>query len=160
MDYIKILKRAWRMLWEYRALWIFGIILALTTASWESQFMYTFGGNNGADQQDRGTTIQITPGSDIGEQIEKAFEEEFEGGIEDLEKFLDEDLPTFHNGRKIINILIAVASVIFVLFVAGMIARYVAETALIQMVNENEESGEKPTIKQGFRLGWLTTRTM
>lgn len=154
MDYIKILKRAWRMLWAYRALWIFGIILAMTTVSWESQFMYTLGGNDGADQQDRGTTIQIDPESDVGEQIAKAFEEEFKRGIEDLEKFLDEDLPIFPNGRKIINTLIAVASVIFVLFVIGKIARYVGETALIQMVNKNEESGEKSNIKQGFRLGW------
>mgnify|MGYP000659292038 CR=1 FL=1 len=33
MDYVKILKRAWETTWRYRALWVFGIILAITTAS-------------------------------------------------------------------------------------------------------------------------------
>jgi hypothetical protein len=32
MDHMKVLKRAWETVWRYRALWIFGIILALTTA--------------------------------------------------------------------------------------------------------------------------------
>ena len=30
MDHFKVLKRAWEITWRYRALWIFGIILALT----------------------------------------------------------------------------------------------------------------------------------
>jgi len=33
MDHMKVLKRAWQILWHYRALWIFGIILALTAPS-------------------------------------------------------------------------------------------------------------------------------
>ena len=30
MDHVKVLKRAWEILWRYRVLWVFGIILALT----------------------------------------------------------------------------------------------------------------------------------
>jgi hypothetical protein len=33
MDHMKVLKRAWETTWRYRALWVFGIILALTTAN-------------------------------------------------------------------------------------------------------------------------------
>ena len=33
MNTIKILKRAWQIVWTCRALWLFGAILALTTAS-------------------------------------------------------------------------------------------------------------------------------
>jgi len=33
MKHFQILQRSWRTLWSYRTLWIFGIILALTTAS-------------------------------------------------------------------------------------------------------------------------------
>ena len=33
MDHVKVLKRAWHILWNHRALWIFGIILALATAN-------------------------------------------------------------------------------------------------------------------------------
>ena len=32
MDPIKILKRAWQILWSYRTLWVFGLILALAGA--------------------------------------------------------------------------------------------------------------------------------
>ena len=33
MDFSRILKRAWHMVKSYRALWVFGVILALTTVS-------------------------------------------------------------------------------------------------------------------------------
>ena len=33
MDHFKILRRAFQLTWSYRALWMFGILLALTTAS-------------------------------------------------------------------------------------------------------------------------------
>ena len=36
MNYTKALKRAWETTWRYRALWIFGVILALTTISWST----------------------------------------------------------------------------------------------------------------------------
>ncbi len=40
MDYTKILKRSWHNVWHYRALWIFGLILALTTVSLEGAVWY------------------------------------------------------------------------------------------------------------------------
>ena len=33
MNYSQILKRAWTILWSYRALWIFGFFIALATPS-------------------------------------------------------------------------------------------------------------------------------
>jgi hypothetical protein len=35
MDHIQVLKRAWTIVWRYRALWLVGLILAVTTVSWE-----------------------------------------------------------------------------------------------------------------------------
>ena len=37
------------------------------------------------------------------------------------------------------------------------IARYVSETAVIRMVDEYEGSGNKMTVRQGFRIGWSRT---
>ena len=48
MDHFKILKRSFTITWNYRALWVFGILLALTSAS--------SGGSNG------GTRSEIGPG--------------------------------------------------------------------------------------------------
>ena len=42
MDNMKILKRAWYILWNYRTLWIFGFILAKTKFG---QHTYAIGGN-------------------------------------------------------------------------------------------------------------------
>ena len=36
MDYGRVFKRSWHMVTRYRALWIFGVILALTTISFGS----------------------------------------------------------------------------------------------------------------------------
>jgi hypothetical protein len=52
--------------------------------------------------------------------------------------------------------------VVFIVFyiVLGIIvaiARYVAETAVIRMVDEYERSGSRMTVRQGFRLGWSRT---
>ena len=37
------------------------------------------------------------------------------------------------------------------------VARYVSETAVIRMVDEYEASGNKMTVRQGFRIGWSRT---
>lgn len=130
MDHIKVLKRAWEMTWRYRALWIFGVILALTTArGWGG------GGGNGNQAQYR------INGEDLpwsGREFE---------------------LP--HIPPNVTSILIAagvgLACGIVILIVVTTIARYVAETALIQMVDDYEDTGEKRNIRGGFRLGWSRT---
>lgn len=43
MDYASILKRSWIYVWRYRALWLFGVILAMTTVSG----LYFFPGDGG-----------------------------------------------------------------------------------------------------------------
>ena len=128
MDYIKVLKGAWHTVWNYRALWIFGIILALTT-----------GGSWSAARGD----------GDGG------FQYNFRG--EDLFRFETGEMPP----PEVVSILIAVGvgllCVIVVLAIAATIARYVAETALIRMVHDYEETGEKRSVRQGFRMGWSRT---
>jgi hypothetical protein len=42
MDHIQILKRAWAIAWRYRALWLVGLILAVTTVSWEGTTVYSW----------------------------------------------------------------------------------------------------------------------
>ena len=42
MDPVKILKRSWHILWSYRALWVFGLILALAaggSSTWRVRTM-------------------------------------------------------------------------------------------------------------------------
>jgi hypothetical protein len=128
MDPIKVLKRAWETTWRYRALWVFGIILALTTAG---------GGFRGGGDGD-GT-----------------FQYKLRG--EDLLGLQMGEVPPPEVVSTLIAIGVGLACVIVVLIIAATIARYVAETALIRMVDDYEETGEKHSVRQGFRLGWSRT---
>ena len=125
MDHIKVLKRAWEITWRYRALWIFGVILALTAARGGS-------GNGGPQYQFSG--------------------EDFAPGA----RFHMPEIPP-QTVSLLIAIGVGLACVILILIVASTIARYVAETALIRMVDDHEETGEQRSARQGFRLGWSRT---
>ncbi len=132
MDHMKVLKRAWETTWRYRALWIFGIILALTTAN-------PGGGGNGGggDGGDRGFP---PPGEFRWPPGEFTWPETPPEVVSTL-----------------IVVGVGVACAIAILIVVGTIARYVAETALIRMVDDHEETGEKRSIREGFRMGWSRT---
>ena len=71
MDHVKILKRAWVILWQYRVLWIFGIILALTTSSGPA----ANGSGYTLDSRDFNNREQwqITPPDEIRQELEDFF---------------------------------------------------------------------------------------
>jgi len=122
MEYTEILKRAWHLVRNYRALWVFGIILALATGGGAEVGQYTFRGEDFSRGGQFGTG-QIPP--EIVSSI----------------------------------VAIAVGLVCFggVLLIVVAVARYVAETALIRMVDDHEETGQKHGVRQGFRIGWSRT---
>jgi hypothetical protein len=47
MNYSDIIKRAARLTWRYKVLWILGILLALSSSGGGNSITYTFSGNNG-----------------------------------------------------------------------------------------------------------------
>ena len=150
MDPVKILKRAWHILWNYRALWVFGLILALATAGSYGGG----GGNNGsrfqynADQTD----MQRLP-----DNIRQGIEEFTQG----MEKLFREGPGHVNVPQEQITALIWIVVVfVLVMLVFGIIVaigRYVSETAVMRMVNEYEESDTKMTVREGFRIGWSRT---
>jgi hypothetical protein len=56
-----------------------------------------------------------------------------------------------------IGIGIALLVGLIVVGIVATFARYVAETAVIRIVDEYETSGNKLSIRQGFRIGWSRT---
>lgn len=126
MNHIKILKRALNITVNYRALWVFGILLALTTGS---------GSGNGGG----GDSSSFSNNSDPDFNWQNPFSEHPQLSPEVVNMW--------------IGIAIGLACLILVLIVVGTIVRYVSETALIRMVDQYENSGEQLTIRQGFRLG-------
>jgi len=121
MDYGKVLKRSWEILWRYRVLWVFGVIVALTAAG---------GGGGGGGPQMSWSGDGEGPG-----------------------------VPTIP--PEVVGTLVAIGvgllCLIVILAIVGLIAQYVSQTALIRMVDDYEETGEKRGVRQGFRLGWSRT---
>jgi len=144
MDPIKILRRAWYILWNYRVLWIFGLILALATAG-------SFGGNgnNGVRYQSDENNQQPTP---------QSMQEFFRNLNREMEKLFNQGIPEIDiSGEMLTTFLWVIGVFIVLMLVAGIIvaiARYVSETAVIRMVDEYENTGTKMTVRQGFRIGW------
>ncbi len=141
VNFGSILKRAWNTLWNYRVLWIFGILFALTAGSSGSNFSYEFGGGNyrgGNDNQ-----FFTAPGEVL---------HEFNTWVNQYVN------PLFSQPNLHITtwIWIGVALLVFILLcgVINALIRYPSETALIRMVNRYDQDSTKETFKNGWKLGW------
>jgi hypothetical protein len=137
MDHIKILKRSFDITRTYRMLWIFGIILALTTSGGRAP---SGSGNQGGNQ---GSAFNPPPSFELPGNL-------------NLPK--DFHFPDITVLTQVAGALIAVgiflACLALLLIVVAVIARYVSETALIRMVDRYEATSEKLGFRQGLRLGW------
>jgi len=154
MDPVKILKRAWHILWSYRALWVFGLILALTAAGSSGG-----SGNNGARFSGDGNTqrYEAPLPENWREEVGKGFKE----AREELEKLFTKGVPEAGiSGGELTAFLWTIGAFVVVMMLIGIvmaIARYVSETAVIKMVDEYEATDTKMSIRNGFRIGWSRT---
>ena len=149
-DISKILKRSWNIVWQYRMLWVFGFLLALTMggAGSGNGFTYTFNNNdfqNFSYQPDwyfdglRGDT----PGeviTDLFRQIGIALNQ------------LQRMYPTEFQMAVTVLVTVVVLAIIGAIIFAFL--RYTAITATIRMVDKYELSGVKVGFRKGWRYGW------
>ncbi len=144
MDHINILKRAWNILWRYRALWIFGIILALTAT----------GGSGGGGSSHSGSGGGGAPSSLFNEfdQLPGGMRQGFESFGKGIERLVESGPAEF--AARTFPLIIALLCLGLILFVISRIARWVSEVSLIRMVDHTEETGEQLKFKEGFHLGW------
>jgi hypothetical protein len=146
MDHISILKRAWQILWSYKMLWVFGLILALTTTS---------GGGSGAGSSGSGGG-----GNNRTSIYEIQSIEELQFELDDLGEGVDalSNLITTVTLPQIASIVLALVVVLLclalVIAVIVTILHYVSQTALIRLVDDYESTGEKRGFRDGFRMGW------
>jgi len=128
MNHMRILRRAFAITRDYRVLWVFGIILALTagnvrgSANANGSSGGGGNGNGGGLFPYRGPNFQLP-------QIQPDW-------------------------NSIVPILIGLVCLTLLIVVIFVVARYVAETALVRMVNRYEADGVRESLRQGFRLGW------
>jgi hypothetical protein len=126
MDYSYIIRRAFQITWSYRVLWVFGILLAITTGSMGS------GGSGGGNIPSQ--AAQNIPGL----------------------PWPPPQFPTlpFEIVNFLLTLGIVLICLIFLLSIAGAVVRYISETAAIRMIDRYEANGEKVAVSSGFRLGW------
>lgn len=141
----KILKRSWYILWNYRILWIFGILLALTAGG-------SSGGNSGGSSrgsQPSGSSAGF-PGS-LPENAPQWMRELGQWFVQNVEPLFTH--PEQHIGTFVL-IGVIIFLVILVISIFAALVRYPTETAVIRMVDEYEHSGSKLGFRQGWKLGW------
>ena len=139
----KILKRSWYILWNYRILWIFGILLALTTGGGSS-------GNSGSNSRGAQNDGNGFPGT---------LPENAPQWMHDLSRwFMENVVPMFTHPEQYISTFVTIGVVLFliilVISILAALVRYPSETAVIRMVDEFENSGSKVSFRQGWKLGW------
>ncbi|TKJ29494.1 MAG: hypothetical protein CEE40_08315 [Chloroflexi bacterium B3_Chlor] len=160
MNHANVLKRAWEVLWRYRVLWVFGVIVALTATSGTSG--YGGGGGDGARDD-----WSCPGGIAVGDQCYAV--EEWREALQELPYVLEEwreleelsglPLPMVppEIWTTLAAIVVGLLCLALILAIARVVFLYIAETALIRMVDDYEETGEKRGVRQGFRLGWSRT---
>jgi hypothetical protein len=149
IDPIKILQRAWHILWNYRTLWVFGLVLALAAGG----SSFNNGGNNGVQWREDNQTYEGPSFQNVQEALDYFSRE--------LNRLFTQGIPEANiTGPALTAFLWTVGVFIIFMFLVGIvvaIAYYVSVNAVIRMVNEYENTGTKMTVREGFRIGWSRT---
>lgn len=150
-DIGNVLKRAWGILWNYRVLWIFALLLALSGGA----------GGGGGGGGGGGSANMPAAGSEIFEDGggNEVFGGQFEEWAKELEFWAEKNLaPMFASEEQAIRSAIAITAIAIgiglVISLLLALVRYPSETAVMRMVDAHEDSGEKVRFKQGWKLGW------
>ena len=158
MNLSTVLQKSWQMLWNYRALWLFGAVLALVGANLTYPGPWSKWENNNQwikVKLSDTTTIRF-PGADA--TIDLTSPEGVRIITPDGTSWREfRDLVDLVNREVSINlwpILIELAVILAGSLLLGAVARYVAETAVIRAVNETEETGRRLSVWKGLRRGW------
>ena len=147
MDHIHILKRSWHNVTRYKALWFFGILLALTTFSGETFLL--FGNDDSTQEPDLQYQLSESDREWLRENLDLEFSESFTLSGGEAAEFFQNTV-----AQTVLAIVILVIFVIFILFLLSLLVRYLSETAAIKMVNDYEKTGTKYGVRQGLRMAW------
>jgi len=158
MNLNMVLLKAWKVLWNYRALWLFGAVLALVGA-----YMINPGPWFDRRNNDQWTMIKISdtttiriPGANLTVDLTDP------AGV----RIIPQDRVSWSEFRALVEqvdreasinlwpILIEFAVILAISILLGTTLRYIAETAVIRMVNEVEKAGRRLNVWEGLRSGW------
>jgi hypothetical protein len=154
MNTVKIFRDSWNLTLRYRALWLFGVILALTTISFGSALWLR---NDREDQNRTLVNWEISAKDQawIKENFGLDLPLRYQLTRDDLRRRLD--MSSLSGPEKLdfaLKVLVASILVLTILMVVTLTLRYTSETALIRMVNDHQEGQETYSARQGWRLAF------
>ncbi len=165
MSTAKVLQRSWQILWRYRALWVLGMALAL----YAGNTIYMGPRHEQQEQQAQpnnvhvilpgGTTIRV-PGEGATVDLTVPGNPRViltEGGVPQENEFLSQlarQIDVSSLGADLWALGIEIALLLLFMFLFGLVARYVAITAVIRSVDEAESTGRQPALREALRMGW------
>ncbi len=132
MDHFKILKRAWEIVWKYRALWLVGLLLVLVGGGVSAGLRGSFPSGGGSGSGGSGS------GGDGG-------------GLQGPQVDWEQVMPILVIVGLVVLAIILV-SIVFSLI--KLVLRFMARSALIEMVNGYEEREEKLGFWAALRSSW------
>lgn len=141
------LKRAWHILWNYKLLWVFAFLLAISGGASSGG-----GGGSGGSSFSGNVRYQqeIRPFFTDGKMPQ--WWNEITGWVE------QHVVPWFATEQKALGTMLWIFAGVFLLaIVLGLLwalVRYPSETAIIRMVDEHEGKGTKYRFKEAWKLGW------
>ena len=154
MNTTKIFQDSWSMMLRYRALWVFGMILALTTISFGSALWLR---NNQEDQNRTLMNWEISARDQawIKDNFGLDLPLRYTLTADDLRLNLDETSLTEREKLDLVlKILIGAILAFTVLLAVNLTLRYTAESALIRMVNDHQDGHTTYSARQGWRFGF------
>jgi hypothetical protein len=153
MDTIQIFKKALNLTWRYRALWLFGFLLALTVSS--ALFWLPFAESDQVPMENRIHFLVSTvyfPGRGLTIDFRS-----LEGPVVTIEGLEPSQVQELIKNVRLSDIgalLISIGAVILISILVANLVRYSSRAALIRMVDEGERTGEQVGVRRGLRLGW------
>ncbi|KAF0108913.1 MAG: hypothetical protein FD147_2333 [Chloroflexi bacterium] len=140
------IKRAWNTVWNYKVLWVFAFLMVLTGAGGG-------GGGGGGGSSYSGNAGNMFQNGDLGSNDRLA------PWMREMGAWMEKNVePLFATPEKAISTAIWIGAGIFLFALAVgtlmALVRYPSETAIIRMVDEYEQTGNKIKFKQGWKLGW------
>ena len=153
MNTVKIFQNSWSLMLRYKALWIFGVILALTTISFGSA-IWLRDTENRPERTLVNWEISAMDKAWIKENFGLDLPLSYTLKIADLQVRLDDLSISTMESSRLLNIVITMMAVLLTLFVITLVLRYIAETALIIMVNDQQKSNQVHSLREGWSLGF------
>jgi hypothetical protein len=143
----KYLKRALQIVWNYKVLWIFGFLIALTGGAANG------GGGGGGTSYRANMPTNYNDFRDFGNvgSYSPQMQKVADWFMQNVEPLFATEAKAITTVLIIVGILVGIALIFGFL---GALVRYPAETAVMRMVDTHEQNGSKLKFKEGWKLGW------